>query len=110
MDIEVIEERPVEMAEVKSKLEEIKKRDKELNFRANAVKEHIDGFSVIDSKKSKEIAKKINELNISRLKEKHIVKIIDIMPGNIDSLKAIFTGENITLKQEDLAKILEVIR
>ncbi len=109
MDIEIIEERPLTMAELKLRLEEIKKRDKELNFRANKAREYLEGFNITDSKQAKEIEKKINELGIGRLKSKHIAKIIDMMPGNIDALRAIFAGDNVTLKQEDLTKILEVL-
>lgn len=110
MDIEILEEKPVSISELKAKLDDVKKRDKELNFRANKVRDYVDGFNSVDAKKASEIEKKINELGIGRLKDKHIVKIIDLMPGNIDALKAIFAGENVTLKQEDLAKILEALR
>ena len=110
MDIEIIEEKPLSMAESRARIDEIKKRDKELNFRANNVKGYLDEFSNIDIKKAKDMSNKINELGIGRLKDKHIAKILDVMPKNIDQLKAIFSGENLTLKAEDLEKILEVIR
>jgi len=38
------------------------------------------------------------------------IKIIDLCPKDLDSLKVILTGENITLKQEDMEKIIEVIK
>ena len=110
MDIEILEERSVTMSEMKLRIEEIKKRDKELNFRANKAKDYLDAFPTTDNKKAMEIEKKINELNIGRLRDKHIAKIIDLMPDNIDSLKAIFVGDNVTLKQEDLQKIVEVLK
>jgi len=110
MEVKIIEERALTMSETKEKLQSLKKRDKELNFRANKVNEYLDGFPDLKDKKLKEIIEKINGLNIGRIRDKHIAKIIDLMPDNIDILKAIFSGENITLKQEDLAKILEVIR
>lgn len=109
MDIEILEEKALSMAELKSKLEDVKKRDKELNFRANKAYEYLEGFNTLEIKKAREIEKKINDLGIARLKDKHIAKIMDLMPKNMDLLKAIFAGENVTLKQEDLAKILEVL-
>ena len=109
MDIEIIEERPVNLSELKARLDEVKKRDDVLNFRANKAKDYVDTFSNLDIKKAKDIEKKINELNIARIKDKHIAKIIDLMPRDIDILKSIFSGENVTLKQEDLAQILEVL-
>ena len=61
-------------------------------------------------KESDEIRKKLEDLNISRLKDKHIAKIIDIQPKDMDSLKSLFTGETISLKQEELQKVLECIK
>ena len=50
------------------------------------------------------------KLNISRLKDKHINKIVDLLPNDVDDLKSILSGENLTLKQEDLTKIVETIK
>ena len=71
---------------------------------------NLDKFAKADSKKVKEVRKKLEELGISRLKPRHVNKIIDIMPKDIGSLRAVFAGENITLKQEDLKKILECLK
>lgn len=98
------------MAEIKSHLEDIQKRDKELGMRAKKVKEHLDHFVKINEKKAAELKKKLEELNIARLRDRHIVKIIDILPEDLTSIRAIFTGENVTLKQEDLQKILDIVK
>ena len=108
-EINVVYEVPITMLDMKKKLEEIEKRDKELNFRAKRVKEYLDMFVGKEHKKQEELKKKIMELNISRLKERHITKILDVIPKDIDSLKILFSGENITIKQEDLENILKVI-
>ena len=63
-----------------------------------------------DDKKVKDIKEKLSGVNVGRLKERHINKIIDVRPRNIDEIKAILSGENLTLKQEDLNKILEAIK
>ncbi len=110
MDIEILDEKPLAMAEVRHRLDEVRKRDKELNFRANKLSEYMETFSSLDVKKAREIEARINELGIARLKDKHIAKIIDLMPANMDALRAVFAGENVTLKQEDLQKILEALR
>ena len=105
---ELISETPVTMIELKEKLAEVKKRDGELNFRANKAKEYLDIFTTSNISKVEELKKKLNDLNIPRLRDRHIVKIIDLMPKDMDSLRALITGENITLKQEDLAKVLSI--
>ncbi|MEK6904095.1 MAG: hypothetical protein AABW87_00715 [Nanoarchaeota archaeon] len=108
-EIETISETPLTLAEVKEKLDAIKKRDKELGVRANKTKEYLDALIEEKPENILEKKKKIMDLSIGRLKDRHIAKIIDIMPTDLDSLKTIFAGENLTLKQEDLKKILEVL-
>lgn len=103
----MIEENPMSLAEVKERLAEIKKRDKELDARALKVEEYVHKFA--QDKKTKDLADKLKKLDVSRLKDRNIKKIVDIMPQDIDSLKSLFTGDNLTLKQEDLQKIISVI-
>lgn len=107
-EIEVIEEKPLALAEVKEKMEKIEKRDKEMTARAEKVKAYLAKFT--GNEKIDELRKKLEGLNISRLKPRHINKIIDLMPEDSGSLKAVFSGENITLKQEDLNRILECLK
>ncbi|MDD5253882.1 MAG: hypothetical protein PHG05_02140 [Candidatus Nanoarchaeia archaeon] len=108
--IEVIEEIPLTLVEIREKLAQVEKRDKELNFRAIKTKEYLSTFTKSQElKKVDGLKQKIKELNIPRLKERHIVKIVDIMPQDMDGLKILFVGENITIKNEDLEKILQVI-
>ena len=109
-EIQLVKEEPLTLSELKSKLDQIKKRDKELSFRANKTHEYLTVFASMQEKKSQELKKKLQDLNISRLKDKHIAKIIDLYPKNSDDLKVILSGENLTLKQEDLQRILECLK
>lgn len=112
MDIDVLEQAPISMPMLKSKLEELKgqHKDKELNFRAAKVLEHLSEFVTLDGAKTDELRKKILELNIPRLKEKHIDKILDMIPESTEEIKALLVGENITIKTEDLTKIVSTIK
>lgn len=109
-EIQVIKDDPLTLSELKSKLDQIKKRDKELSFRAKKTLEYLDIFTDLSEKKAQELKKKLLDLNIGRLKDKHIAKIIDVHPKDLDSLKVILSGENLTLKQEDLQRILECLK
>ncbi len=106
-EIEVMQETPLTMKELMEKLNDVKKRDKELGFRAKKTLDYLASF--VEKKQKEDLKKALVELGIPRLKEKHIVKITDINPGDIDSLKALLVGENLTLKQEDLKRILECL-
>ena len=106
-EIEVLQETPLTMRELQEKLNEVKKRDKELGFR---VKKTLDYLGVFTEKKQKDDLKKaVIDLGIPRLKDRHVVKIVDVNPRDIESLKTLIVGENLTLKQEDLKRILECL-
>lgn len=108
-EIEIIEETPVALPEVREAIEVINKRDKSLSPRATKVLDYISKVNSLKTKEFNELKKKLKESGVERLKEKHIVKLLDIMPKEIDSLKAIFAGDSVILKQEDLKKILECL-
>lgn len=109
-DSKIIEEKPLTLVEVKEALKEIEKRDKELNFRSNKVKEYLDIFAQKDLKEIKDLINKIKDLNIPRLKETQIVKIVDIRPKDLDSLRTVLMSEDTPVRQEDLSRILEVLK
>jgi len=108
--LKVVEETPISAIDLKARLEKIKKRDKELGKKSTKTMEYLNTFVTSKPKDAEDLKKKIINLNIPRLKDRHIVKILDIMPKDLESLKVLFSGENITIKQEDLGKIFEVIK
>lgn len=110
MDIEVLEQTPLSMPLLKAKLEELKKDKKELNFRAAKVLEHLNENTLLDEKQAEDLRKKLTELNIPRIREKHLAKIIDLAPQDAEEVKTILVGENITLKPEDLKRIVDTIK
>ncbi len=108
-EIEVINEKPICLVEVKEKVDLISKRDQSLTEKATKTLEYINKLIKKTEKEVNEIKAKTASSGITRLKEKHIIKILDISPKDMESLKTIFATEPITLKQEDLNKILECI-
>ncbi|MGM5485481.1 MAG: hypothetical protein ACQEP1_06445 [Nanobdellota archaeon] len=106
----IIEEKPITMAELKVELGRIKKRDEELNFRANKTEDYLKRLTKLSKKKSEDLYKKISELEIPRLKDKHIKKIIDIMPTTKDDVKVVLEAYPITISQDNLKKIASVVK
>ena len=107
---EVLKETPISVAELKEEIEKIKKRDGELNFRATKTEEYLEQFGVLSLKKSEELKEKIGKLGIPRLKEEHIIKIIDLMPINTEVLKVMLQAYTITVTQENIKKIVGVLQ
>jgi len=108
--IKVLEEKPLSMADLKEELKEIKKRDEEFSFRAAKVAEQLDTVKVVKPKEAEEIYKAIEKLSVPRLKDMHIFKIIDLMPSDMTQLKNIIQGYSLTVTNENLNKILEIIQ
>lgn len=106
---QVLNENPLTLVELKDKLTNLKKRDKELSERGNKTKEYLDMFTSLTPKKVEVLKKKLNDLNVSRLKARHVAMIINVLPEDIDSLRTVFSGETITVKQEDLKRIVDVV-
>ncbi|MBS3174532.1 hypothetical protein J4440_01505 [Candidatus Woesearchaeota archaeon] len=109
VDVEVMEQKPIAMSGVRHMLDETKKNGKELNFRAEKVHVYLSEFTKLNKKEVDSLYEKIKSLNISKLRDRHIIKIIDLMPTDPESLKIIFSGEALSLKQEEINQILEAI-
>ncbi|MBR9690166.1 hypothetical protein GOV08_00590 [Candidatus Woesearchaeota archaeon] len=109
MNPQMINEEPINMATLKSELDKIKKRDGELNFRAAKTEDYLNQNLQIKKKASEELYKKLEKLDITRIKEQHIHKIIDVMPATPEELKSILTAYTISLTQENLKKIVGAV-
>ena len=106
-DTQIISETPINIYQLKKELERIKKRDNELNFRANRTEEYLNQVAAI--KNAEELFEKLVKLNIPRLKEQHIHKIIDITPTTLNELKVVLQGYTLTLNNESMKKIVDII-
>ena len=106
-DAQIISEAPISIYQLRKELDRIKKRDNELNFRANKTEEYLSQVATL--KDHDGLFDKIMKLNIPRLKEQHIQKIIDIAPTTINDLKIIIQGYTITLNNESMKKIVEAV-
>lgn len=107
---QIMSETPIGMVEIKKELELIKTRDGELNFRANKTEEYLQHFIELGPKKFEELKTKLEELNIARIKPVHIIKIADVMPETVNELKVIMQAYPVTIKSEDLKKIVDVVK
>ena len=106
---EIINKKSINMASLREELSNIKKRDGELSFRGNKTEEYVNEFTILKTKKAEELFKKIDGLNIPRLKENHINKIIDIMPASVDELKVIMQGYTLPVTNDNLKRIVDAV-
>lgn len=109
-DLKIVSEVPLSLVDTKEKILAIQSREGELGSKASKSLDYLTTFAHLDKSKADKLVSEISKLNIPRLRDRHIVKIIDILPHDLDSLKVVFTGDNITIKPEDMKRILDVIK
>lgn len=107
--LQIKNEVPLSMADLKKELKAIRKKDEQLNYRSEKTEEYINSLVELSDKSYKEIEKQLNELNILRLKEKEIIKLLDILPKNEEEVKLVLSTSGITLKKEEAKKIADII-
>lgn len=91
---------PITISEVISQIEG--KEDK------SELKGFLKKFSKISKEDALELKKKLIDLNLIKLKQDQIIKIIDLMPEDKEDLNKIFT--DISLDEDEIKKILETVK
>ena len=107
IDYEVLEERVVSLPEVK---EILKKRKKEAKYEQKLAYEHANKFAKLTLKQAESLAKDLRALELRKLKDEVIVKIIDLLPKSVEDLKVVVSGSKLGFKPEELEKVMEVVK
>ncbi len=106
----IIEKQPLNTSFFKRELDQIKERDGELTFRGGKTEEHLNHIKPMDYVKAEELLNRLQELGIPRLKPEHMHKIIDILPKNEAHLKVVLQGYTLTVNDDNIKKIMEVVK
>src|SRR6056297_2136437 len=108
--LEIVDKEPITLSELKSELTIIQKRDEEVSFRAGKAIEYMNHFKPLTKTALKELTKKIEDLEVPRLKKEHIVKLIDLLPITVDELKVILQGYALTVTKDNMTKIVKIVK
>jgi DNA-directed RNA polymerase subunit F len=100
--------RPVSLSEVKNILKKISKEREELLYEQKIALEHAQKFAKLPIKKTEDILKELIKLDF--IEETHAYKIADILPKTEDDIKTIFAKERITIGENEVNNILEIIK
>ena len=71
------------------------------------VSKFVKKFTKLSLKESKEFKRKLLNLGLRKLKLDHIIKIIDLMPGDKGDLNKIFIS--MSLDEDETKKILDIV-
>jgi DNA-directed RNA polymerase subunit F len=106
---EILEKTPLSMTQLKAELSNISKRDKEPGFRTTKTLEYIGSFSTLSAVDFAALKKSIEKLNVPRLKEEHIVKLLDILPKTPAEVGVVLQGYAVTVSKENMKAIADVV-
>ncbi len=110
MNPEIIKEVPISIYELKKEINKIKKRDEEMPIRVGKTEEYLNQFANLTYKDAGALEEELKSLNIPRLKDKQIKKIIDLLPASVEELKIILQGYTLTVSKDNMAKIISVVK
>jgi len=76
--------------------------------RGEAIKKFIKDFNKMPVEKAKEMKEELKALDLIKLKDLHIVKIVDFIPTDASELNKVII--EVSLSQDEVNKILEVTK
>jgi len=108
---EIISKRVVSNLEVQTLIKEkAKKEESELTYREEKIKDFLKKAVKLKKTDYEKAKKEIVELEIPRLEVEQIIKILDNLPKNGTELRAIVSNTGTVLVDENLEKILKVLK
>ena len=93
------EETPITMSEVAALAGDSEKGE--------SIKKFIKQFTKMPVEKAKEMKGELKALDLIKLKDAHIVKIVDFMPTDASELNKVVI--EVSLDQEEITKVLDVV-
>ena len=97
----------VSLSEVKNILKKVESERKELTYEQRIALDHAQKFAKITISKTKNMIKDL--MNLDFLNEIHAYRIANLIPRTNDDVKTIFAKERITLDENKIKKILEIV-
>lgn len=94
-----ISNKPLSLSEAKEYLQEEGNEE---------MKGFVNKFAKLDTEKAKELRSKLEELDLIKMSEHHVAKVIDILPTEIEEINKIFTDTS--LEEDEKNQIIEVVK
>lgn len=104
-----LEEKPLALADVKAVLSEIETRDGQLNPQSQKAKEYGELFGELSHSQREELYKKLKGLGLTRIKEEHLMKIVDFLPRTANDLKVVLQAYPLSLPKKDQDTIVALV-
>ena len=101
---------PLTLTDVKQAVESIEQRNPELGLLTQKTKEYCDAFCTLTPEQKDEVLQGLRSLEITRLRDEHLFKLIDFMPKTEEELRTVMQSYPITLSKTDKDNIIAKIK
>ncbi len=105
--MEIKEEAFVSWHDAKKILEK-KAKERELGYEQKNALEHLRKFSRAPQKAAEGLVSELDK--IERLKDRHKVAIVNMLPRDDEELRLLFANEIVTVSDEDKKKIISLVK
>ena len=99
----ILDRQPLNLNEVQEILKDIPDNEKKEQMEI-----YLKKFLKTKPTQAKKIKQDLEALDLLKLKNEHVVKIIDLLPADASDLNKIFT--DVSLSEDETNKILEIIK
>lgn len=72
------------------------------------IKGFLKKFAKVDIKEGKKFREELENLELMKVKEEHIIKIIDLLPEDAADMNKIFV--DVSLDEDEINKLLEIVK
>jgi len=103
---QTIANKPTTLAEVAEILED-RKKEGELGFEQQATAEYSKKFAKVSKKKALEMLEDLQK--IEKIKPDVAVKIVDILPKNVEQLRLILSKGRYDLTSSEIEEVLKIV-
>ncbi len=105
--MKVLDIKPISMPEAKEILVS-REKSRDLAYEQKLALEHLKKFTKLKVEEAKKFLGDIS--SVLRMSDETMVQILNLLPKNPDELRMIFAREKFSLKEEEITKILEIIK
>lgn len=106
---EIISQKPIHASRVLSHIEE-KTEDKELTYREEKILEYLKDSNKLSTEEFNSAFEELKSLEIPRLEDSHLIKILEILPKNGVELRSIVSHGGVVVVDDVVTQILDITK
>jgi DNA-directed RNA polymerase subunit F len=96
----ILDLKPLNLAEVKELVKDLENKDE--------ISDYLKKFGKLSKNDAGKLSGELRELDNLKIKESHLVKIVDLLPTDNSSVNKIFN--DVSLDEKEIKEILEIVR